>query len=72
MPVGIIQFFMKSKGFGYVRVPETREEFHVRRKNLLTPVQKGDRVRFEIKENKRGMYAAQVRKITSSRFTSDS
>ena len=54
---------MESKGYGYVRVPETREEFYVRRKHLLTPVQKGDRVHFEVKENKRGMYAVQVQRI---------
>jgi len=68
MPVGIIQFFIESKGFGYVRVPETREEFHVRRQHLLTPVQKGDQVRFAIKENKRGMHAVAVEKINTNSF----
>jgi len=62
MPVGIIQFFMERKGFGYVRVPETREEFHFRKKALQSPVKKGDRVSFEIKENKQGLFAVQIRK----------
>ncbi len=62
MPVGIIQFFMERKGYGYVRVPETREEFHFREKALLEPVKKGDRVVFEIKENKQGLFAVHIRK----------
>lgn len=70
MPIGIIQFFMESKGYGYVRVPETREEFHIRRKHLRTPVQKGDQVRFEVEENKRGVYAVQVEKTGENEHSS--
>ena len=45
-----------------MRVPETREEFHFRKKALLEPVKKGDRVVFEVKENKQGLFAVHIRK----------
>ncbi len=60
MPTGIVQFFLEQKGYGYIRVPETREEFYVHRRELKGPVRRGDKVRFVIKENKQGLYAAGV------------
>lgn len=61
MPKGIVQFFLEKKGYGYIRVPDTREEFYVHRKHLLEPVKKGDVVIFKIKEDKHGLYAVEVR-----------
>ncbi|HKK78123.1 MAG TPA: cold shock domain-containing protein [Phaeodactylibacter sp.] len=63
MPVGIIQFFLADKGYGYIRVPESREEFFVHRKQLLQPVERGMKVQFTIRENKQGAYAAEVRVV---------
>jgi cold shock CspA family protein len=63
MPIGIIQFYLEEKGYGYVRIPETREEFHVHRRYLQSEVQKGDEVEFEIKEGKQGQYAVNVRHL---------
>lgn len=60
MPAGIVQFFLEKKGYGYIRVPETREEFYVQKKHLLESVKKGDQVSFEIKEDKHGLYATKV------------
>ena len=62
MPTGIVQFFVESKDYGYIRVPETREEFFVHRRNTLEAIQKGDLVEFEIKETKFGIFADQVKK----------
>ncbi len=64
MPRGIVQFFLVDKGYGYIRVPETREEFYVHRKQLKGPVQRGDQVRFVVKENKQGAYAAEVERCS--------
>ena len=63
MPVGIVQFFIKEKGYGYIRVPESREEFYVRQKHLQDHIEKGDRVRFDLREDRQGMYAVNVRLI---------
>jgi len=61
MPVGIVQFFLADKGYGYIRVPESREEFFVHRKQLMQPVARGTKVRFIVRENKQGAFAAEVR-----------
>ncbi len=58
---GVVQFFLIEKGYGYIRVPETKEEFFVEQKHILEPIKKGDLVSFEIAENKQGLYATQVR-----------
>lgn len=63
MQKGIIQFFSPEKGYGYIRIPETREEIFVQRKYLREPIEKGDVVRFKLRENKWGLYAAEVQKI---------
>ena len=63
MRTGIIQFFIDSKGYGYVRDASTREEFHVHKRHLRTPVAKGDRVRFRVAEGKQGQYAVEVEKV---------
>lgn len=63
MQKGIVQFYLREKGYGYIRVPETREEFYVHQSQLRTPVQKGDEVVFKIEEGKQGAIAVEVRKI---------
>ena len=63
MPVGIVQFFLEQKGYGYIRVPETREELFVHRRHLKAPVKRGDQVRFVIQEDQQGLYAAEVERI---------
>lgn len=60
MPTGIVQFFLQDKGFGYIRVPESREEFYVHKRELRQPVARGMQVQFEIREDKHGPYAAAV------------
>lgn len=61
MPTGFIQFFVKTKGYGYVRDPQTREEFFF--KDATGDWLKGDEVTFLIKENKHGMIAIEVKKL---------
>ena len=61
MPKGIVQYFLTTKGFGYIRIPETNEEIYVHKKHILEPIQKGDVVEFEIGEDQQGLYAKEVR-----------
>lgn len=63
MPKGIVQYFLTTKGFGYIRIPETKEEIYVHQKHILQPIQKGDEVEFEIGEDKQGLYAKEVRRL---------
>jgi cold shock CspA family protein len=60
---GIIQFYESKKGYGYVRVPSTREEFFVHKKHLDIPVCKGDWIRFDVMEDKQGLKAVNIRLI---------
>ena len=61
MMTGVVQFFLQDKGYGYIRVAATREEFYVHRRHLLAPIERGMRVQFVLRENKQGAYAAEVR-----------
>lgn len=63
MMTGVVQFFLQDKGYGYIRVPETREEFYVHRRNLLQPVERGMAVRFVLRQNKQGAYADEVQPV---------
>ncbi|MEL7021726.1 MAG: cold-shock protein [Bacteroidota bacterium] len=66
MPIGIVQFFMQERGFGYIQIPITKEEFYVQRRHLMTPIADKDKVHFIVKEGKQGLFAAEVRKITET------
>lgn len=63
MPKGIVQYFLQTKGFGYIRIPETREEIYVHQRDILEPIKKGDIVTFEIGEDKQGLYAQKVQVV---------
>ncbi|MBB4079726.1 cold shock CspA family protein [Lewinella aquimaris] len=55
---GIVVFYLPDKGYGYLRLAGTREEFHFRKRNLRSPsVKKGDLVRFLLREGPGGYYA---------------
>ena len=61
MHTGIIIFYLSEKGYGYLRLQDTREEFHFRTKNMLDKnLAKGDVVRFRLKESKQGYYADEI------------
>ncbi|NJB86772.1 cold shock CspA family protein [Lewinella marina] len=55
---GTIVFYLPERGFGYLRLRGSREEFHFRRRNLLVAtVRKGDLVRFVLRDGPQGYYA---------------
>lgn len=57
---GVILFYLPDKGYGYLRISGTREEFHFRKANLLQPVQAGDQVSFQLKQHRNGYFADQI------------
>jgi cold shock CspA family protein len=63
MPQGIVQFYLTDKGYGYVRDPETREEFHFTHRHVEGEVQRGTSVSFQIAEDRHGLHAIHVRPI---------
>lgn len=59
---GRIIFYDTERGYGYLRLHDSLEEFHFRERNLLDgPVEKGDLVSFTLRRNKQGYYADKVR-----------
>jgi len=62
--IGIVLFYLPAKGYGYVRVPDTHEEFRFRTTDLLQVVQAGDRVRFTIKHEKKEYRATAITLLT--------
>ena len=60
---GTIVFYLVDKGYGYVRVPDTREEFRFRTANLLAPVKAGDWVSFVLKRHKKDFFADEISPI---------
>jgi len=63
MQKGIVQFFLIEKGYGYIRIVDSKEEIYVQTKYTIEAIKKGDLVRFKVCENKFGLYATQVQKI---------
>ena len=58
---GVVQFYLPAKGYGYIRIPDTREEFYVHRKDLRAPIRTGQTVIFSIAETRHGLQAIEVR-----------
>lgn len=59
--LGTVLFYLPEKGYGYLRLEGTREEFYFRRQHLAgPPVKKGDRVRFVLRDGRQGYYADAV------------
>jgi cold shock CspA family protein len=57
---GIITFFNDEKGFGFIRDTRTKQSIFVHSKQLASPVQLNDKVRFVIGKGVKGPEAMEV------------
>jgi cold shock CspA family protein len=58
---GVILFYLADKGYGYLRLAGTQEEFHFQTKNMLQPtLRKGDLVHFCLRQGRQGYYADEI------------
>ncbi|MEM0993366.1 MAG: cold shock domain-containing protein [Bacteroidota bacterium] len=64
--LGHIKFFLAEKGYGYIRVAATYEEFFFQQKDLKSPVAKGDSVQFKLKEDRHGVRAVDILLVAQS------
>lgn len=56
--LGTIVFYLPERGYGYLRLQGSLEEFHFRKQNLrVATVTRGDLVRFVLREGRQGWYA---------------
>ena len=61
MPTGTVKFFDETKGFGFINDDESGEDVFVHSSGLLSNIQDGDKVTFEIRPGKKGMNAVDVK-----------
>ncbi len=62
MSTGKVKFFNTSKGYGFIIDEETGKEHFVHVSGLIDNIQDDDVVTFELKEGKKGLMAADVRR----------
>lgn len=60
MKEGIVKFFNKTKGFGFIKESGTDKEYFVHVSGLIDEIQDEDEVKFELKEGRKGMNAVNV------------
>lgn len=65
MPTGVIKFFNRKKGFGFIKYDESEQEIFVHATNMSDKrvIQENDKVSFEEKEGDRGVSAHNVKKL---------
>jgi CspA family cold shock protein len=62
MSKGTVKFFNESKGFGFIKDDETKQDFFVHVTGLIDQVNENDEVTFDIEEGKKGLMAVNVKK----------
>jgi cold shock protein len=60
---GTVKFFNDDKGFGFIAQDNSTNEFFVHANNLSQPVQKNDKVEFDVREGRKGPEAYNVKKM---------
>jgi len=59
---GRVDFFDNSKGFGFIKDPDTQERYFVHVNGLIEEIKEGDMVTFELERGLKGMNAVRVKK----------
>ena len=60
---GIVKFFNKTKGFGFIKINDTEEEIFVHKSNLKDRIKEKDTVKFEVTKDEKGLSAINVRLV---------
>jgi CspA family cold shock protein len=60
---GRVKFFNETKGFGFIKNDETREEVFVHVSGLQDDIKENDAVEYELKDGKKGPNAINVKLI---------
>ena len=61
---GVVNFFDKSKGFGFINDVQSNERIFFHINNLLEAINENDKVEFLVEKSPRGPNAIQVRKVS--------
>ncbi len=60
---GIVNFFDKSKGFGFISEQGTKESIFVHVNDITEPIQENNQVSYKVKQGKKGLNAINVKVI---------
>jgi CspA family cold shock protein len=60
---GTVKFFNESKGYGFITEEGSNSEHFVHISGLIDKVKEGDAVEFDLKEDKKGLNAVNVKTI---------
>ncbi len=63
MKEGIVKFFNRAKGFGFIKQSDTGEDIFVHQSGLIDSINENDKVEFEVENGKKGLNAVQVKVI---------
>jgi CspA family cold shock protein len=62
MNTGIVKFFNKTKGFGFIKNNEDGKEYFVHVSGLVDQINDNDEVIFDLQEGRKGLNAVNVKK----------
>ncbi len=63
MKEGVVKFFNKAKGFGFIQVADSSEDIFVHESGLVDNIYENSKVQFEVEKGKKGLNAVNVRVI---------
>ena len=63
MKEGVVKFFNKAKGFGFIQVADSSEYIFVHESGLVDNIYENSKVQFEVEKGKKGLNAVNVRVI---------
>ncbi|MCK5102572.1 MAG: cold shock domain-containing protein [Cyclobacteriaceae bacterium] len=67
---GKVKFINETKGFGFIKSSESREDIFVHSSGLIDEIYEQDFVEFDVENGKKGMSAINVRLLDKSLINS--
>ena len=60
MKEGVVKFFNNTKGFGFIKPADSREDVFVHESGLIDDIRENDKVKFDLEQGRKGLNAVRV------------